>query len=497
MAASQIQKGAIISYVSIFLNIAITFFYTPWMIRQIGVSDYGLYSLTTTFISYFILDFGLSGTIQRFIAKYRAEGRKDKIENMLGLTTKVYLSIDTIIFLVLFVLYFFLQNIFVGLTAVEVETLKRLYVIAGLFSVLTFVMHPMNGAMMAYEYFVETKLLDMVQKVGTVLFIVLVLLLNGSVYELVLITGLTGWLVSLSKYFVFRRKSRVNIHWRYFNRSEMRMLLAFSMWVFLIGLAQRFRLTIMPSVLGITANSTEISIFSLGMTIEAMFFTISSALNGLFLPKVTRLTYQQDRKAINALMVRVGRVQLYVISFILFTFFLVGREFLSLWVGELFERSYYIVLLLTGTNIVSLTQHIGVDIVYAENKVRYTSALTFSTAILGLLLAVFLSHLYGALGCAIAVFCSLFTYLILVNRFYARSLNIDIKGFFQQCHLRVLPYPIVITILFWIVKTVLPIHSWAGIIFFSVFYAVVFFSIVFLFVLNKEEKGMIRSIIHH
>ena len=70
MAQSKIAKGAIISYVAIFLNLAITFFYTPWMIRQIGVSDYGLYSLVYSFISYFILDFGLHQAIQRFIAKY-------------------------------------------------------------------------------------------------------------------------------------------------------------------------------------------------------------------------------------------------------------------------------------------------------------------------------------------------------------------------------------------------------------------------------------------
>ena len=95
----QIAKGAIISYIAIFLNIAITFFYTPWMIRQIGVSDYGLYSLVGTFISYFIIDFGLSGAITRFIAKYRAEGNQKKVENMLGLTTKVYLYIDALIFL--------------------------------------------------------------------------------------------------------------------------------------------------------------------------------------------------------------------------------------------------------------------------------------------------------------------------------------------------------------------------------------------------------------
>lgn len=90
MATSNIGKGAIISYVAIFLNIAISFLYTPWMLRQVGASDYGLYSLIISFISYFIIDFGLTSAIARFVAKYRAEGNNKKVENILGLTLNIF-----------------------------------------------------------------------------------------------------------------------------------------------------------------------------------------------------------------------------------------------------------------------------------------------------------------------------------------------------------------------------------------------------------------------
>lgn len=44
------------------------------MIREIGMSDYGIYSLIVSFLSYFLLDFGLSEAISRFISKFRAKG---------------------------------------------------------------------------------------------------------------------------------------------------------------------------------------------------------------------------------------------------------------------------------------------------------------------------------------------------------------------------------------------------------------------------------------
>ena len=494
-ANSQIAKGAIISYVAIFLNITITFFYTPWMIRQIGMSDYGLYSLVGTFIFYFIIDFGLSGAITRFIAKYRAERNQRQVEKMLGLTTKVYLGIDAVILLVLFVCYFFLKDIFTGLTPEEIDKLRGLYVVAGFFSVISFVWHPMNGAMMAYEYFVENKLVDMCHKVGTVLLIVLALMFNGGVYELVFITGAVGFLSSLLKFIIFKRKSHIQINWQYSNHAELKNLMGFSMWVFLTSMAQRFRLTMMPTILGILTNSTEISIFALGMTIEAMIYTLSSALNGLFLPKVTRMIHNQEgSRALTDLMIRVGRLQLYIIALILCGFWMAGRPFLQLWVGENFTMSYYVVILLNVTNIVSLTQHIAGDVVYAENKVRFTATLTIVSSALSLVGSVILAPRYGAVGCA-ASFCLAMTVnLVWLNVFYKKNLNIEVGRFFRECHGRILPLILLVSVVFISLQYVFVLDEWIKLIGYIVVYVVVYVLILFVFLLNQEERHLFYSI---
>ena len=492
MAKGQIAKGALISYIAIFLNIAITFFYTPWMIRQIGMSDYGLYSLVGTFISYFIIDFGLSGAITRFIAKYRAEGNQKKVENMLGLTTKVYLCIDAIIFLVMLVCYFFLEQIFTGLTVEELEKLRVLYVIAGLFSVLSFVWQPMNGAMMAYEYFVENKLMDMFHKVGTVVLIVVALLLNGGVYELVLITGAMGFLTALIKFIIFKRKAHLHINWQYFDSKEMKGLLSFSGWVFLTSMAQRFRLTMMPTILGILSNSTEISIFALGMTIEGMTYTLSSALNGLFLPKVTRMLHAKESpKAVTDLMIRVGRLQLFIIGLIIMGFWLIGNEFLTLWVGDNFQDSYYVVILLTITNIISLTQHIAGDVVYAENKVRFTATLTFVSSALSLIGSILLAPRYGAIGCAMAFGIAMSINLIWINVFYKKTLHLEVSRFFLECHGKIMPALLGLTIAAYYAKGFVNINNWVGFVLFTICYVVLYLVISILFLFNKEERQLL------
>ena len=106
---SQIKAGAIMSYISLFITILIGIIYTPWMISSIGKSDYGLYVLAMSVINIFVFDFGLGDAIQRFVSKYLAEGRLDKVNKFLSVTYKLYILADVVIFIVLFSVYFFFR----------------------------------------------------------------------------------------------------------------------------------------------------------------------------------------------------------------------------------------------------------------------------------------------------------------------------------------------------------------------------------------------------
>ena len=490
--ASSIKKGAIISYIAIFLNIAITFLYTPWMIKMIGVSDYGLYSLIISFISYFIMDFGLQQAIQRFIAKYRAQNDEDKIAKMVAITTKCYLAIDMVIFLVLLILYFFISNIFTGLMPEEIEKLKGLYIIAGVFSVLNFMFKPMAGAMMAYEYFVEERALEMVNKVGLVLLVCVALYWGAGVYALVLINGAVSLFVSIAKFYVFQRKSKLKIQWGYYDKGEMRDIFSYSMWTFTVNMAQRLRVNIIPALLGVVSNSQEIAVFSLAMSIEGMIVTISSALNGLFLPKVSKMALSGKRDDITTLMIRVGRLQLYVWGLIFSGFCIFGSMFINLWVGEIFSRSYYVILFIAIASLVAQTQVVAMDLVYAENKIRHTAIFSLGSAVIGFAIAIPLASLYGALGAAVGTGVGLCLYQFRLNIFYLKDLKLDIGRFFMNCHGKIVPLICFYSFACFFLVRLFPIDSWLKLGAGMTAYVLVFFILIYSILFNKEEKNHLK-----
>ncbi len=91
MKVNQLKSGVLLSYVSMFIMIIINIIYIPIMIRLLGQSDYGLYSLIGSVVGYLsILDMGMGNAIVRYTARNRAVGDKDAESNLNGMFIILY-----------------------------------------------------------------------------------------------------------------------------------------------------------------------------------------------------------------------------------------------------------------------------------------------------------------------------------------------------------------------------------------------------------------------
>lgn len=121
-------------------------------------------------------------------------------------------------------------------------------------------------------------MLDLVQRVGTVLLITITLLLGGDIVGLVLINGLVAMVVSLMKLGFLFRTEPIKINIRLFEKSVAKDLFNFSFWVFFINIAQRLRLNIIPTILGVFCGTKEIAIFSVAMNLEGFIYIFSKCI---------------------------------------------------------------------------------------------------------------------------------------------------------------------------------------------------------------------------
>ncbi|EJT5931348.1 oligosaccharide flippase family protein [Clostridium perfringens] len=493
----QIKIGAIISYFSIIFNILVGFIYTPWLVREIGKSDYGLYTLAMSVITFFLMDFGISGTISRFISLYKAKNQKDKVENLLGITYKLYILLDIIIFIVLIFIYCFINEIFVQLSSSEIYKFKIIFIIVGLYSLISFPFMPLNGIFISYEKFIALKLFDMLQKIGAILFSVIALIGGKGLYSIVIINAAINIIVIILKNIYLKKKINLNINLKFNDKNLLKEILNFSFWMMIITFSQRLIINISPSILGIFSGAVQISIFSIGLSLESYMWMFANALNGLFLPKVTRLTLKdKDTNSILNLMIKVGRIQLIIIGILFVGLIVLGKEFMILWMGKGFENSYYVSLLLIMPGLITLTQEIAYNYLIAINEVKYRAYDFVISALISIILSLILTPKFGAIGAAAAAGVGIFIgHVIIMNIIYAKIFKLDILKFFIECHAKVSPALIITGVIGSIIQYKFPAGNLEVFIIKVIFLAIVYFIIIWVIVLDNYEKKIINNIL--
>lgn len=496
-SSRQIKLGAMMSYVAIVFNIIAGLLYTPWMVRQIGKSDYGLYVLVTSFLTYFIMDFGLGQAIARFIARYRAEKAEQKTNQLLGLTSKLYLWINLVVLVILVGIYFFIENIFIELSPVEILKFKTIYCIAGLFSLISFPFTPLNGILIAYERFMLLKLCDVISKVGTIICMVIALYLGYKLYALVAINALVGILIIVLKLVYLNKTTTIKIDFKYKSKELSKELFGFSIWVTVVGIAQRLLINLAPTLLGVFSGTTQIAIFSIGIIMEGYVWTFANALNGLFLPKVAALTSIHDnREEVTNLMIRVGRLQLIMVGLLFVGLICLGKEFIMLWMGPDFSESYLIVLFLILPSFFTLTQEIALTLLYVENEVKYKAILFISASIVSIVIGSLLIPTTGALGAAIGISIALFLFHVIgMNIVYVKIMKLNILLFFKECYLK-MALPLGLSFAAgWIINYYIPAPHFVLFGLKAVLLSLVYIFVMWFFGLNNNEKEIFRSTI--
>lgn len=491
-SSKQLKIGILISYLAIGINIVTGLLYTPWMIHSIGRENFGLYTLALSVITLFVFDFGLSAAVTRFIAKYVAEGRQDKANQCYGLVYRLYIGIDVILLAILIGVYFFIPQIYKELSPDEIEKFKVVYCITSIYSILSFPFIPLNGILTAYERIVQLKLCDVAHKLIIVGAMSVCLVYGLGLYSLVAVNAISGLITIALKLICVGKYTNQRIDWRYFNRTEFKELIGYSGWVTVISLAQRCIFSVAPSILGALSGSSSIAILGIAITLEGYTYTFANAMNGVFLPKVSRIMYSGDGNII-PLMVKVARLQIYVIGLIVLGIVCLGHDFIVLWVGEGFSESYLCAILIIVPSLFQLPQEIGLQAIHAQNKVKSLARVFIYMAVSSLIISIILAKPLGATGIGLAVFFAYILRTIGMDIILFRDLGIDVKRFFLDSFGK-LAIPLLLCLIIGLCINLL-VHSEGWFVFLvkgSVF-IFGYLLIMYFLAMNLEEKRFILT----
>ncbi len=504
----KISKGATISYLSIFLNIIAGLIYTPWMTKTLGQSNYGIYSLANSIISLVAIDLGLGTAVSRFISKYRAEKDIESSNKMIGLIFKIFISLSSILLVALTIIYFFIPSIYVKLTADELSSLKSVFIMVGLYSTVSFCFMPLNGILMGNDKFPQYKTITLISRLVNILLVSITLLLFNNLYMYVFAIIASGLieiiikLIYIKKFCKYGSKPLIaNNH----DKGMIQTLLKFSFWAAIASIMSRFIISIQPSILGITSGTIQIALFTLGSTIEGYAWQIANGLDGMFIPRLSIMNKNNAKdEEYTQLMVNVGRFQLLFTGLIIIGFIAFGRGFINdIWKmnkeGFSYDNSYFVGILLLLPCLVTFTQQIGNSLLIVKNKIKYRGIAIGITAILSVGLSFLFTSLFEneAIWAAAAICIGKIVGMILIlNCFYKKAVNLNIKEFFKKCHLQIMPILLVVLALGIGLDYLIVNQSLITFGIKVILLIVIYFILVYRFVLTKSEKNYVNTFVN-
>jgi O-antigen/teichoic acid export membrane protein len=436
MKINQLKAGAFLSYVQLGLTNIIGLAYTPYMLRMMGQSEYGLYSLVASVVAYLtILDLGFGNAIIRYTAKYRAEGKTHEQHSMFGMFIILYSAIGLIAFAGGMVLYVNMDAIYGhAMTPEELDKARILLLLMTFNLAFTFPFSIFGSIITAYENFIFQKSVQIVRVIlNTVVMIVLLELGYRAIGMVVLITVLNV-IVQLMNFWFCKYRLKIKIAFQKFQWGFLKEVSFYSFFIFLNAIIDRIYWSTGQIVLGAYSGTAAVAVFAVAIQLQQMYMGFSTAISSVFLPKVTAMAaIPGSEKAISDLFVRTGRIQYSIMAFILTGFILFGQQFVILWAGKDYAEVYPIALLFLVPLTIPLIQNLGITILQARNRIRFRAVLYFIIALLSLGLQLALVRRHGGVGTAFAIGSAIVIgHIIIMNIYYHKRQGLDIIRFWKE-----------------------------------------------------------------
>lgn len=494
MKTNQLKAGAILSYVSMGLGYIISIIYTPIMLRLLGQSEYGLYNLVASVVSYLgLLSFGFGSAYMRYYSRYKVKDDEHNIAKLNGMFLIVFSILGFIALLAGSILVLNIELIFGDkLTLNELSTAKVLMAIMVFNIALSFPASIFNSYIIANEKYIFQKIVQMIKIVINPFIMLPVLLMGYKSIGMVVVTTLLTIMVELANMIFCFKKLKIQFYFHEFDFSLMKEMAIFSSYIFLNMIIDQINWNVDKFILGRYRGTIAVAVYGLAAQLNSYYLSLATAISSVFIPRVNRMVaINNDNQELTNLLTRVGRIQFMLLSLICSGLIFFGQPFINMWAGKNYDEAYKIVLLLIIPVTIPLIQNLGIEIQKAKNMHQFRSWVYFFIAIGNVFLSIPLAKAYGGVGAAAGTAISLLIGNgLIMNMYYHNRVGLDMRYFWREILKLVKSFliPIVVGVLMYLY---IDMYNILTFVICGIIYVIIFSISMWFLGMNQYEKDLI------
>lgn len=495
---NQRKAGVILTYASEAIKILTGLIYTPVMLRLLGQSEYGLYQLVFSVVSYLsLLSMGFSSSYMRFYSRRKAENDGEGIAKLNGMFMCIFLCISAICLICGAVMIQNIEGIFGdGLTQSEYTTARTLMILMILSLSITFPNSVFDCNLTAHEEFIFQKGLGLAQSIlNPFLALPLLLLGKGSVGMVLVSTFLTiAYFIINSLYSI--KKLKMRFIFRGFQFCLLKEMWIFTFFIFISQIIDQVNWSVDKFLLGRIIGTGAVAVYGVGGQINSMYLQFSTAVSNVFVPTVNKIVAEDnDNKKLTDIFTKVGRIQFFIMILVLSGFIFVGKTFVNMWAGDSYSEAYYVTLFLIVPVTVPLIQNLGIEIQRAKNMHKSRSLVYLAISVVNIIISIPLIKAFGAIGAAMGTAVALVAgNIIFINWYYQKRIELDMRYFWKSI-LRATPSVCIPCVIGVIITSFHTIQTPMQLAIFVLIYASIYALSIWFFGFNDYEKGLVKTVV--
>lgn len=421
MASMSLHKRITVNSLSnafrYFVFVCFTFVLTPFIIRSIGDSMYGLWFLILSLIGYAgIFEMGIQSAMIKLVAEHSATEDSLKVNETVSTAFVFFAAVGAVVALLCwtalpFALGYFIED--AGTAALG----KKLAVVLGADVIAVFLMYVFTGMIYGKQRYHLKNIIDIVVTGVYALLIYFALSGGRGIYALVVVKTATDFAALAAFYFLCRSVDPgFTLSVGLVSRDSFRRLFSLGSRIFTSATMARIANGAEPAITSYYLSNAWTSVFAIPKRLLSYTKEITWALATGFTPVFSELQGKNDFEAIRSIYINYTRYILLAVLPGLAVMFVYGVPFIAIWIGQEFaDKGGVLLYLLTLSFFFDTLQPLILRMFIGIGKVGFPVKVYTLASIIYILSSIVAVQAYGINGmgaCALAV--SAVTQLILI-----------------------------------------------------------------------------------
>jgi O-antigen/teichoic acid export membrane protein len=382
---------------------AVSILFLPLYIKFLGIESYGLVGFYSTLLgSMTILDLGLSATLNRELAKFKAENRSpEDIRNLTFSLECIYWGIGLMGCLLIFFASNFISSHWLNLENLPAANVREAVILMGIVVAFQWPISLYDGGLRGLDGHVVNNTIIVITATVRAVGVILVLkYLSPTVTAFFIWQALLSCLYVVLMRFALWKKMPVFAERPKFSKSQLKLIWRFAAGMTGVGLITFFLAQIDKIVLSKILPLSQFGYYNLAFTIASSISLIVAPISLTFFPRFARLVAGKQEIELKKIYHQTCKFIAVIIFPVCFTLISFMKEILLIWTksNDTANNTYLLAQILLIGSMFNSLMIIPYNLIIATGWTKFTFYQNTIAAIILVPLLFIWTNAYGALG---------------------------------------------------------------------------------------------------